>query len=153
MVAFRRPATPGVPGPINANGLGSSPGGTLSTILKRPLKISVAYRQVATDSFKPTPLRGPARAERHAATQVAVARPGISRQVYEIMTKPPDNLPVYRVLTGPDDAAFCHRVSDALALGYELFGSPSCTFDGSNVILAQAVVWPGAAAPVAKDDG
>jgi hypothetical protein len=64
------------------------------------------------------------------------------------MTKPPDNLPIYRVLTGPDDAAFCHRVSDALALGYKLFGSPSCTFNGSNVILAQAIVWPSAETPV-----
>jgi hypothetical protein len=33
---------------------------------------------------------------------------------------PPYGLPVYRVLTGPDDAAFCHRVSEALALGYVL---------------------------------
>ncbi len=31
----------------------------------------------------------------------------------------------YRLLTGPDDAAFCHRVSEALALGYELYGSPA----------------------------
>ena len=34
------------------------------------------------------------------------------------MTSPPDDLPIYRVLTGPDDAAFCHRVSEAIALGY-----------------------------------
>jgi hypothetical protein len=67
-----------------------------------------------------------------------------------IMPKPPDNLPIYRVLTGPDDAAFCRRVSDAIALGYELFGSPSCTFNGSNVILAQAIVWPGVEISVAK---
>ena len=33
------------------------------------------------------------------------------------MTTPPDNLPTYRLLTGPDDAAFCKRVSEALALG------------------------------------
>ncbi|WP_082582989.1 DUF1737 domain-containing protein [Frateuria sp. Soil773] len=66
------------------------------------------------------------------------------------MTKPPDNLPIYRVLTGPDDAAFCHRVSDALALGYKLFGSPSCTFNGSDVILAQAIVWPSAEASIAN---
>lgn len=55
---------------------------------------------------------------------------------------PPDNLPVYRLLTGPDDATFCRRVSDALELGYELYGSPSVTFDGKSVIAAQAVVWP-----------
>jgi hypothetical protein len=66
------------------------------------------------------------------------------------MTKPPDNLPIYRVLTGPDDATFCHRVSDALTLGYKLFGSPSCTFNGINVILAQAIVWPSAEMSIAK---
>ena len=54
---------------------------------------------------------------------------------------PPDDLPVYRVLTGPDDDAFCHRVSEALALGYRLHGSPAVTFDGSRVIVAQALVW------------
>lgn len=58
------------------------------------------------------------------------------------MTQPPNDLPVYRVLTGPDDAAFCHRVTEALALGYELHGSPAATFNGQNVILAQAIIWP-----------
>ncbi len=54
---------------------------------------------------------------------------------------PPDGLPVYRLFTGQDDAAFCQRVSEALALGYELYGSPSVTFNGTLVIVAQAVVW------------
>jgi hypothetical protein len=45
------------------------------------------------------------------------------------------------VLTGPDDEAFCHRVSEALALGYELHGSPALTFDGERVIVAQALLW------------
>ncbi|MYN30287.1 DUF1737 domain-containing protein [Duganella levis] len=58
------------------------------------------------------------------------------------MKVPPDDLPVYRVLTGPDDAKFCRRVSEALALGYVLYGSPSVAFNGENVIVAQAVVWP-----------
>jgi hypothetical protein len=56
--------------------------------------------------------------------------------------QPPDGLPTYRILTGPDDAAFCHRVSEALALGYRLYGSPAATFDGQSVIVAQALVWP-----------
>ncbi len=55
---------------------------------------------------------------------------------------PPDGMPTYRLLTGPDDAAFCHRVSEALALGYVLYGSPSITFNGKEVIAAQALVWP-----------
>jgi hypothetical protein len=48
------------------------------------------------------------------------------------------------VLTGPDDVAFCRRVSEALAMGYRLHEGPSVTFDGDRVIVAQAVVWPGA---------
>ena len=55
---------------------------------------------------------------------------------------PPDGLPVYRLLTGPDDASFCHRVSEALALGYRLYGSPTATFNGERVIVAQALLWP-----------
>ena len=54
---------------------------------------------------------------------------------------PPDGLPTYRVLTGPDDDAFCHRVSEPLELGYRLYGSPAATFDGTRVIVAQALVW------------
>ena len=58
------------------------------------------------------------------------------------MHSPPDGLPTYRILTGFDDAAFCRRVSDAIALGYKLYGSPSATFNGQSVIVAQAVIWP-----------
>jgi hypothetical protein len=46
----------------------------------------------------------------------------------------------YRLLTGPDDAAFCERVSRALAEGYRLHGNPAVTFDGTRVVVAQAVV-------------
>ncbi|WP_276516190.1 DUF1737 domain-containing protein [Rosenbergiella australiborealis] len=51
-------------------------------------------------------------------------------------------LPRYRLLTGPDDASFCHRVSDMLDRGYELYGSPSLTYDSDMkcVIASQAVV-------------
>jgi len=57
---------------------------------------------------------------------------------------PPDGLPVYRLLSGPDDAAFCQRVSEALALGYRLYGPPAATFNGTTVIVAQALLWPAA---------
>lgn len=46
----------------------------------------------------------------------------------------------YRLLTGPDDKSFCERVSAALDEGYELYGSPSVTFNGKNVIAAQAII-------------
>lgn len=58
------------------------------------------------------------------------------------MTEPPDGLPRYRLLTGPDDRALCERISEALALGFKLYGSPALTFDGNRVIGAQAVLWP-----------
>ena len=56
--------------------------------------------------------------------------------------QPPDNLPAYRVLTGPDDAVFCRRVSEAVALGYRLYGPPAITSNGERIIVAQAIVWP-----------
>ena len=55
--------------------------------------------------------------------------------------QPPENLPIYRILTGLDDAKFCIRVSEALLLGYALYGSPALTFNGVNVIVAQAIIW------------
>ena len=58
------------------------------------------------------------------------------------MQNPPEGLPTYRILTGVDDAAFCRRVSDAIVLGYKLYGSPSATFNGQSVIVAQAIIWP-----------
>jgi hypothetical protein len=58
------------------------------------------------------------------------------------VVKVPDGLPYYRLLTGPDDDDFCRRVSDALTMGYELYGSPSVTWgDGGTVVAAQALVW------------
>ena len=56
-------------------------------------------------------------------------------------------LPRYRVLTGPDDASFCHRVSDALDLGYELYAGPAVTSCNGTTIVAQALTWPGPAEP------
>jgi len=58
------------------------------------------------------------------------------------MKQPPEDLPTYRVLTGVDDSAFCHRVSEAIAFGYMLYGPPAATFNGQSVILAQAIIWP-----------
>jgi hypothetical protein len=50
----------------------------------------------------------------------------------------------YRLLTGADTAAFCERVSQALAEGYVLHGSPALTWDGTTTYVAQAVVLPDA---------
>lgn len=49
---------------------------------------------------------------------------------------------LYRLLTEDDTAAFCHKVSAALAAGWELYGSPSYAFDHANGVMrcAQAVI-------------
>ena len=51
----------------------------------------------------------------------------------------------YRLLTGTDDRAFCAKVSEALAAGYELWGSPAVAIDGERTFTAQAVILPGGA--------
>jgi len=48
----------------------------------------------------------------------------------------------YRLLTGVDDRSFCEKVSQALADGYILHGSPALSFNGQNIIVAQAVILP-----------
>jgi hypothetical protein len=59
------------------------------------------------------------------------------------MSIPPDDKPIYRLLTGRDDRAFCDRVSEALAQGWRLYGSPTIAWDveSSGMKAAQAVVW------------
>ena len=46
----------------------------------------------------------------------------------------------YRFLTGPDDAEFCARVTKHLNEGWELYGSPTLTFNGEKVVAGQAVI-------------
>ena len=55
--------------------------------------------------------------------------------------KPEEKL-AYRLITGPDNRAFCERISQALAEGYVLHGSPAAAFNGRDVIVAQAVILP-----------
>jgi hypothetical protein len=50
----------------------------------------------------------------------------------------------YRLLTGTGDRAFCERISEALAEGYVLYGDPAVTWNGHEVVSAQAVILPGA---------
>lgn len=53
-----------------------------------------------------------------------------------------DLMRLYRFLTGDDTSAFCHKVSAALAKGWELYGEPSYAFDASNGVMrcGQAVI-------------
>ncbi|MGY6549525.1 MAG: DUF1737 domain-containing protein [Roseinatronobacter sp.] len=48
----------------------------------------------------------------------------------------------YRLLTGEDSSAFCHKVTEALAKGWVLHGSPAYAFDARAGVMrcAQAVV-------------
>ncbi len=48
----------------------------------------------------------------------------------------------YRLITGKDDASFCERISKLIEQGYRLHGSPSITYNGKDVIAAQAVILP-----------
>ena len=58
----------------------------------------------------------------------------------------PDERLSYRLMTGADNREFCERISAALADGYVLHGSPAATFNGTTVIVAQAIVLPAAIA-------
>ncbi|MBT2512258.1 DUF1737 domain-containing protein [Arthrobacter sp. ISL-30] len=62
------------------------------------------------------------------------------------MPEPTEEKLAYRLVTGPDTRDFCERISTALAEGYVLHGSPAATFNGTDVIVAQAVVLPSAIA-------
>ena len=48
----------------------------------------------------------------------------------------------YRLLTAEDTSAFCHKVSEALANGWELYGSPAYAHDPASgqMRCAQAVI-------------
>jgi hypothetical protein len=52
----------------------------------------------------------------------------------------------YLLISGPDDAEFSGRVSSAIDEGYELYGSPAVTHDGTRTIVAQALTLPAYAA-------
>ncbi len=47
----------------------------------------------------------------------------------------------YRLLTEDDTAAFCHKVSEALSKGWELYGDPAYGHDAGSGVMrcAQAV--------------
>ncbi|BCW08184.1 MULTISPECIES: DUF1737 domain-containing protein [Micrococcaceae] len=62
------------------------------------------------------------------------------------MPEPTEEKLSYRLITGPDTREFCERITTALADGYVLHGSPAATFNGTDVIVAQAVVLPAAIA-------
>lgn len=52
----------------------------------------------------------------------------------------PQSSDVYKLITGKDDAEFCYKITKVLSEGFELYGSPTMTFNGDNIVLGQAVV-------------
>ncbi len=76
----------------------------------------------------------PATAAKTAPKAAAVRKPAAKAAPATEAPKP------YKMLTGPDDSEFCSKVSRHLAEGYELYGSPTMTFNGKTVIVGQAVV-------------
>jgi hypothetical protein len=61
---------------------------------------------------------------------------------------------LYRLLTEEDTSAFCHKVTDALNKGWELYGSPTYAWDAAIGVMrcGQAVVKevPGTYTPETK---
>jgi hypothetical protein len=49
---------------------------------------------------------------------------------------------LYRLLTEEDTSAFCHKVTEALNKGWELYGSPTYAWDAAKGVMrcGQAVV-------------
>jgi len=49
---------------------------------------------------------------------------------------------LYRMLTADDTSAFCHKVSEALSKGWELYGDPTYAYDHANGVMrcGQAVI-------------
>lgn len=96
----------------------------MTTSAKKPAAKPAARTTAAKATAPKTAVRRPA--AKPAATPATAAAPNY--------TKP------YKMLTGIDDSEFCDKVVRHLENGYELYGSPTATFNGKNVIVGQAVV-------------
>lgn len=99
---------------------------------------SAAAKPVAakTSSAKTTAAKAPAKtaAKAPAKSATKVAAPAAPAAPEYNFTKR------YKMLTGIDDSSFCDKVVIHLNNGYELYGSPTATFNGKDVIVGQAVV-------------
>jgi hypothetical protein len=94
---------------------------------------TVAAKAAPSKSAAKPAAKSPAKAP---AKKVVAAKPATVKAIKPVVEAPKR----YKVLTGIDDSEFCARVSAALDGGYELHGAPAATFNGKNVILAQALV-------------
>ncbi len=104
----------------------------MSTV-KTPAAVVAAAKAAKAATTKTSPAKAaPVKAvAAKSAAKPAGAKPAAAPKVEK---------KAYRLLTGIDNDQFCQRVSDALADGYVLYGSPAITFNGKNNIVAQAIV-------------
>lgn len=113
-----------------------------------------AAKAAPKTSVKPVRIPAAATAAARAAKAAATAKPAgkaaakaVAQPVVAEKASAEKQAPkAYRLLTGIDDENFCARVSEALANGYELYGSPSITANGGKIYAAQAILLK----PVAK---
>ena len=83
--------------------------------------------------------RNPRRPKRTAHREFQFA---VENKWNERSEAPPKELPIYRLITGTDVDALSRSVSEALKMGYNLYGSPILGLNGATMIAAQAVLWP-----------
>lgn len=102
------------------------------SVMTTPAKKPAAPRTRAAAAKPATAAKA---APKAAAVRKPVAKP-VARKAAPATEAPKP----YKMLTGPDDSEFCSKVSRHLAEGYELYGSPTMTFNGKTVIVGQAVV-------------
>lgn len=102
----------------------------------RPAAKAASKTTAAKTAAKPATATTAAKSAPKAAATKPSAKPAAAK-VAKATSEAPKR---YKVLTGIDDHEFCARVSEALDNGYLLHGAPAATFNGKNVILAQAIV-------------
>ena len=104
----------------------------MTTSAKKPAAKPAARTTAAKAAAPKTVVRRPAAKPAAKAAAKPAAKPATAAAPN--YTKP------YKMLTGIDDSEFCDKVVRHLENGYELYGSPTSTFNGKNVIVGQAVV-------------
>jgi hypothetical protein len=46
-----------------------------------------------------------------------------------------EQMKIYRFLAEDDTSAFCHKVSEAMSKGWELYGDPTYAYDHANGVM------------------
>lgn len=109
------------------------------TIENTPAAVPAAGTPVTSSSAAPAATKPAARSTAIKAAPKKPAAKAAPKTAPKAKIKPaPEGK--YKVLTGIDDETFCARVSDHLDKGWALYGNVAATFNGKNVILAQALL-------------